>query len=200
MSLDQMRDPARRDDDQQLERGLAPRVRGEGGAADADAGRAPGAPGSGGAEARGEGARAPGGDRAYLVGSFEEKERRLQLIRDALPGDRKTLQARTGLPPTTVWKLVDQLHTAEEIHIESWEPGTGPRPDVPTYALGRAEDAPNENIGRRAAAHAARKEARALEVAASAALREQQLRQKRAAPVRRDPMIEALFGPAPTRR
>lgn len=128
------------------------------------------------------------------------------LIIAALPGTSNEIIERTGLARTTVWRVTTAMYDAEEIHIGKMEYKFGQR--IATYALGPGEDAECPEREETPAQAARRERAHAKRLAAAAdlldddklwdtsAARADALAWADRHRTTRDPMIEALFGPA----
>jgi DNA-binding Lrp family transcriptional regulator len=124
------------------------------------------------------------------------------LIVSALPGDVGHVVKETGIPTSTVMRRLKTLHADGKIHIQALPVrANGGKPN-PVYAAGPGEDAVYQ-VKTNAEKAKERRIRKALEMPATVDrswLRPQDRRRALAEADRtaktRDPMIEALFGPA----
>ena len=121
-------------------------------------------------------------------------------ILDAIAGKALTIHdiaASLEIPPVSTWRCVEQLHSADLVHIAGWERTTGAQPAQYTAGPGRdARKPPPLSVARRSARKVkkrAQDPERQLEY--DAKQRARYLAQH-VGKVRRDPLQVALFGPA----
>lgn len=113
------------------------------------------------------------------------------------PGNLPQLEARTKLGKTTVWRWVTDMHEAGEVHITLWTRTRDGGPFKATYSAGPGVDAPC-NIKPYSEAQKSKRFYKKVKE------KRDELRHVRAAALAnadrmsktRDPIIEALFGPA----
>ena len=60
----------------------------------------------------------------------------------ALPAEQQEIAAITGASPATVWRRIEKLHAARQIHIVGWRRSKTGGSYIPKYARGEGEDAP----------------------------------------------------------
>lgn len=120
-------------------------------------------------------------------------------VLDALkkPGNQGQVETRTKLAKTTVWRWVTELHAAGEIHIVGWRRTKGGGPFMTTYKAGAGKDKPCPIVPYTEAEKSKRYHDRKREERAELGqARAQALAWADRALQVRDPMIEAMFGPA----
>lgn len=120
-------------------------------------------------------------------------------VLDALnkPGNQDQVKRRTNLSKTTVWRLVTALHAEGAIRIVGWRRTKGGGPFMATYKAGAGVDKPCPIVPYTEAEKSRRYHARQREERAELAqARGLALAWADRATQVRDPMIEAMFGPA----
>lgn len=124
-------------------------------------------------------------NRAVMVAAITEK-----------PGNLPQLQKRTGLAKTTVWRWVKELHDNDEVHITGWTRVREGGPFKATYSIGKGDDLPCSILPYSEAQKSRRFQKKKREEKAEfRAARDRAAKAADLAAQRRDPMIEALFGP-----
>jgi hypothetical protein len=136
------------------------------------------------------------------MGTKAARAERERLILSLLPANCDQLAAATDIPPTSMWRLVREMHADGEIHVTAWALRAGGGKPVATYSAGSGEDVPCV-LPTPAERKRERRKQRAAAVPVPARepwLRPQDRKRELAIADRtaktRDPMIEALFGPA----
>lgn len=132
------------------------------------------------------------------MGGPVQGSRNRALILAALPGDLHDVGRTTGLAKTTVWRWLTDLHRKREIHIVKWHRADGGGPYVPTYSPGPGVDAKCNLTALSQAQKSRRHRAKAEKDGRweDRKARARALYWADRALKHRDPMIEALFGPA----
>lgn len=144
----------------------------------------------------------PGPDVPLLEGEDEVRlgrDRYRDLVLAAMPGSRSEIAAATSMSRGSAGKWIDQLHDEGKCHIGAWKrPEKGPR--MPVYFAGEGKDKSctlkvfteaekSKRFRKKARADGRWEERNAVLRARYAA---------DAAPRRRDPIMDALFGRRPT--
>jgi len=68
------------------------------------------------------------------------RDRYRTIVRDALPGTRKEVHEKCGLPKMTIFHWIKRMKEDGEIHISGWKRRIRGAP-IPVYALGNKPDA-----------------------------------------------------------
>ncbi len=71
------------------------------------------------------------------MGRHNSDERALS----ALPGTRRQIIEKTGMPQRTTYNVLKRLHEAGKIHISSWQRTEGGGPFVQVWQAGPGQDA-----------------------------------------------------------
>jgi predicted transcriptional regulator len=123
------------------------------------------------------------------------------MIRSALPGDFDRVASATDIPTSTVCRRLKALHEDGLIHVIDWQTRPNGGKPKPIYADGPGEDATYQ-VKSKAERAKERRIRKALEADAeprgwvNVQARRRALEEADRTAKTRDPMIEALFGPA----
>lgn len=103
---------------------------------------------------------------------------------------------KTGLGRTTIWRHLKDLHEAGECHISGWQRVDNGGPPMPIYKAGPGKDKPCTLKPYTEAQKSRRYRRKARKNGSwEDRLSKQRARHHADKPARRDPIVEALFGP-----
>lgn len=74
--------------------------------------------------------------------SIAEKAQRRKEILAVMPAEQSTIAEATGLSVATISRWIARLHDAGAIRVGSWRRNHNGGDPIPTYVVGKGEDAP----------------------------------------------------------